>query len=46
MAMGLKNTKKILKNIDDELEVYIVYTDKNGDWKTYISPSMKKRIVN
>jgi len=46
MAMGLKKTKKIIKNIDDELELYIVYTNKNGDWKTYISPSMKKRIVN
>ena len=46
MAMGLKKTKKIIKTLNDELEVYVVYTDKNGDWKTYISPSMKKRIVN
>jgi len=46
MAMGLKKTKKIIKILNDELEVYVVYTDKNGDWKTYISPSMKKRIVN
>ena len=46
MAMGLKKTKQIVKNIDDNLEVYIVYSDENGDWKTYISPNMKKRIVN
>ena len=46
MAMGLKKTKQIIKTLDDELEVYIVYTDNNGDWKIYISPAMKKRIVN
>jgi len=46
MAMGLKKTKQIIKTLDDKLEVYIVYTDKNGDWKMYISPAMKKRIVN
>ena len=46
MAMGLKKTKQIIKTLDDKLEVYIVYTDKNGDWKIYISPAMKKRIVN
>ena len=46
MAMGLKKTKKIIKNIDDELGVYVVYTDKNGDWQTYISQSMEKIIVN
>jgi len=46
MAMGLKKTKQIIKTLDDELEVYIVYSDKNGDWKMYISPAMKKRIIN
>ena len=46
MAMGLKKTKQIIKDLDDQIEVYIVYTDKSGDWKTYISSSMKKRIIN
>ena len=46
MAMGLKKTKQIIKTLDDDLEVYVVYSDKNGDWKIYISPTMKKRIVN
>tara|TARA_B100000768_G_scaffold125118_1_gene115817 strand:+ start:840 stop:1838 length:999 start_codon:yes stop_codon:yes gene_type:complete len=46
MAMGLKKTKQIIKTLDDELEVYIVYLDKNGDWKIYISPEMKSRIIN
>ena len=46
MAMGLKKTKQIIKTLDDDIEIYIVYTDKNGDWKVYMSPEMKKRIVN
>jgi thiamine biosynthesis lipoprotein len=46
MAMGLKKTKQMIKDLDDQLEVYIVYVDNSGDWKTYISSSMKKRIIN
>ncbi len=46
MAMGLKKTKQIIKTLDADIEIYIVYTDKNGDWKVYMSPRMKKRIVN
>ena len=46
MAMGLKKTKQIIKTLDDDIDIYIVYTDKNGDWKVYMSPAMKKRIVN
>lgn len=46
MAMGVEKTKKIIEFIDDQLDVYLVYTDKNGDWKTYISPQMQKRILN
>lgn len=44
MAMGVKNTKQLINKLDDQLDVYLVYTDKNGDWKTYISPRMKKWI--
>jgi len=46
MAMGVEKTKKIIEFIDDQLDVYLVYTDKTGDWKTYISPGMQKRIIN
>lgn len=46
MAMGVKKTKQLIEFIDDQLDVYLVYTDKNGDWKTYISPGMQKRILN
>ena len=29
-----------------EIEIYLVYTGNDGDWKTFISPSMQKRIIN
>ena len=29
-----------------EVETYLVYTGKDGGWKTYISPKMQKRIIN
>ncbi len=46
MVMGVKKTKQLLKILDDELEVYLVFTDKQGEWKTYISPEMEKRMIN
>ena len=46
MVMGVKKTKQLLKKLDDELEVYLVFTDKNGEWNTYISPTMEERIIN
>ena len=46
MVMGVKKTKQLLKKLDDELEVYLVFTDKDGEWKTYISPTMEERIIN
>ena len=46
MVMGVKKTKQLVDQLDDELEIYLVYTDKIGDWKTFISPKMKQRIVN
>ena len=46
MSMGVKQTKKIYNEVEDQLDIYLVYTDENGDWKTYISPGMKNRIVN
>ena len=46
MAMGVEKTKKLIEFVDDQLDVYLVYTDKNGYWKTYISPGMQKRVIN
>jgi hypothetical protein len=44
--MGVKKTKQLVQQLDDELEVYLVFTDKDGEWKTYISPAMVERIIN
>lgn len=46
MAMGVKKTKQTIALLDDQVDVYLVYTDKNGNWKNYISPRMKKWIIN
>ncbi|MAO71072.1 MAG: thiamine biosynthesis protein ApbE [Flavobacteriales bacterium] len=46
MAMGVEQTKKLLMTVNDPLDVYLVYTDKDGNWKTYISPRMQEKIIN
>ena len=46
MAMGVKRTKQLYNKLSDELDIYLVYTDKNGEWKTFISPGMQTRIIN
>tara|TARA_B100000902_G_scaffold16123_1_gene19275 strand:+ start:13747 stop:14748 length:1002 start_codon:yes stop_codon:yes gene_type:complete len=45
MVMGVKETKKFLK-INSEIEAYLVYTDNQDEWVTYITPNFKNRIVN
>ncbi len=45
MVMGVKLSKQFVKS-RSEIEMYLVYTDKNGAWKTFISPNMQKRIIN
>ena len=45
MVMGVKKSKQFAKT-HPEIEIYLVYTGKDGAWKTYISPSMQKRIFN
>ena len=45
MVMGVKKSKQFALE-HPELEIYLVYTAQDGSWKTYISPKMKKRIVN
>ena len=45
MAMGVKKSKEFaLQNSD--IEIYLVYTGRDGDWKTYISPNLERRIIN
>ena len=45
MVMGAKKTKQFVLNNDD-IEIYLVYTGKKGNWKTYSSSSLQRRIVN
>ena len=45
MVMGVRKTKQFAANNSD-IEIYLVYTGKNGSWKTFVSPKMNKRIVN
>ena len=44
MVMGVKEAKQFVL-LNPEIETYLVYTDKDGNWKTYISPRMLKRVV-
>ena len=45
MVMGVKKSKQFLKT-HPEIEIYLIYTNKNGGWNTFISSDFKKRIVN
>jgi len=45
MVMGVKQSKQFVK-AHPEIEIYLVYTGKDGAWRTFISPSMQKRIFN
>ena len=45
MVMGVRKSKQFAKS-HPELEIYLVYTGKDDDWKNYISPTMEERIIN
>ena len=45
MTMGVKESKRFVSQYSD-IEIYLVYTGKDGEWKTYISPKMLERIIN
>jgi thiamine biosynthesis lipoprotein len=45
MVMGVRQTKQFVAQ-HSNIEIYLVYTGKDGDWKTYISPEMLERIIN
>lgn len=44
MVMGLKEAEKFA-NAHPEIDVYFIYTDDNGDIKTYFTEGMKKYIA-
>ena len=45
MAMGVKKTIEFIQSRDD-IGVYLIYTNKEGDWKTYFNQNMSSRIIN
>jgi len=45
MVMGVEKAKQFAYNNSD-IEIYLVFTDNDGEWKTYISPGMSRRIIN
>ena len=45
MAMGVRKSKQFAK-LHPELEIYLVYTGKDNDWMTYVTPRMLERIIN
>ena len=45
MVMGVKKSKQFVKS-HPEIEIYLVYTNKNGKWNTFISADLQKRIIN
>lgn len=45
MAMGLEKSIKYLDQ-NKGLEVYLIYSDKEGNWQVYQSPGFKKMLVN
>ena len=45
MVMGVKQTKQFVAQHAD-IEIYLVYIGKDGDWKTYISKKMSERLIN
>jgi len=45
MVMGVKQSKQFTKT-HSEIEIYLVYTAKDGAWKTFVSPNMQNRIIN
>jgi len=45
MVMGVKQSKQFAKT-HSEIEIYLVYTTKDGAWETFVSPNMQNRIIN
>ena len=43
MVMGVAKAKLILA-VHPELQVYLIYSDENGDFKTFVSPGMNEML--
>ena len=45
MCMGIKKSKELVSK-HPELEVYFVYSDKQGNWKIFVSENLEEKITN
>jgi thiamine biosynthesis lipoprotein len=44
MVKGLEESKVLLKNMSDELEAMLIYSDDSGKWKTYTTEGFESAI--
>lgn len=45
MVMGHQKAITFLENHTSEMQGYLIYSDENGDMKTYITPGLEKAII-
>ena len=45
MVMGIQKTKRYLKT-HPELDVYLIYTNRKGEWETWATPAFSQLQVN
>ncbi len=43
MVMGVKKTKQFVSN-NSEIEIYLIYTAKDGSWKTLLVLILRKEL--
>lgn len=46
MAMGLDKSMTYLQKKPSDLEAYLIYSDQEGNWQTFITEGLKGRILN
>jgi len=46
MSMGLRKSIDFVNRGQHNLEVYLIYTDEDGQWAVYQSPGFTKKILN
>jgi thiamine biosynthesis lipoprotein len=45
MVMGIERAKEVLERFHD-IEAYFIYSDKNGNYQTFMTDGMKKYVTN
>ena len=45
MSMGLEDAMRFIKEKQIDLEVYFIYSDQDGVFKTYMTEGLKKSLI-